>query len=247
MLTCPVTRNALVSVYASNSPQRRNRSGQGTVHVPPKNPDAAAERQRLPSRRSSRRQHARVRLPDDAEMRLDVRDELLHDRVAIGAVVGRVDGVGVVEVGRGVLEGHHDHPRERRAIPVLVERVSALPMVSDRRCHDVGRLGCTVGREAEGRAQREMSLRVENGILRRRMLVVAFRQEHDGSQIHRMTPELGQDVALDLDVFDPLRVGGHRDRRQNPIEPRWTSYPVAGSRCRRWTALTRLPGARVKC
>src|SRR5207245_226398 len=36
-------------------------------------------------------------------MLLEIRDQLLHDRVAVGAVIGRVHGVGVVEVRGGML------------------------------------------------------------------------------------------------------------------------------------------------
>src|SRR5215831_814401 len=54
---------------------------------------------------------------------LDLRDQFLHDRVAIGAVVHRVDGIRVVEIRRRMLEGHGDHPREAVAEPCLREVV----------------------------------------------------------------------------------------------------------------------------
>ena len=48
-----------------------------------------------------------VGLMDDSETGFDLGDELFDDGITEGAAVGRVDGVGIVEVGARMLERDH--------------------------------------------------------------------------------------------------------------------------------------------
>jgi len=65
----------------------------------------------------------------------------------------------------------------------------------------VGGLGAEVTEVA-----REVAVEDHQGIARVWMLVVAMRQEHVGTEEHRPPPELGQQLALNLDVLDVLGV-----------------------------------------
>src|SRR5207302_6209853 len=85
---------------------------------------------------------------DHAEVLFQVRNELPQDRVAVGPIVRRVHRVGVVEVGRRVLERDGDEAREGGGAPRLVEleaglagraRQPGLPLLR--------RFGARVGRE----------------------------------------------------------------------------------------------------
>src|SRR6185437_907844 len=50
-------------------------------------------------------------------------------------------------------------------------------------------------------AQIEVSLLIKHGIVRIGMGLIAFRQQHRGTQINRLSPELAQQLALYLDAL----------------------------------------------
>ena len=66
-----------------------------------------------------------------------------------------------------------------------------------------------------------MSLLIQHRIMSVRMRFIAFRQQHRCADINGLSPELGQQFALELDVLYILSVAG-RQRRGNfvvKIEP----------------------------
>src|SRR2546425_9100454 len=82
---------------------------------------------RLPAPGRAPLEKPRSRLANHAEVVFEIRNQLPYDRVAVGAVVGRVHRVGVVEVGRRMLERDRDHPREAVGAPRTVELEPGLP------------------------------------------------------------------------------------------------------------------------
>ncbi len=149
---------------------------------------------------------------------LDVRDQLLHEGVAVWTVVGRVHGVGVVVVRGGVLNLDHEHSGEARAGPVLVELIGILlldPVValelepSARVRHQVG-----IGRRFPPSADRlrKVPVRDHQGIAGVGVLVEALGQEHVRAKIDWAAPELGEKPALDPHVLDVLGLLGRRNR-----------------------------------
>ena len=71
-------------------------------------------------------QHAGPGRPDRPKAPLDLRIQLLRERVAVGTHVGGVHAVGVVVVGRGVLGQHHEHLRQAAGAPLLEEAVGVV-------------------------------------------------------------------------------------------------------------------------
>ena len=137
-------------------------------------------------------------------------DQLVGDRVAVGAEVGRVDGVGVVVVRVGVLDLDDHHPRIVRAGPLLVELVGVLlldPVVAGQ-VKPLAVLGLEVrvgGLLAEARERlREMAVEDDQGITGVGMRVEALGQQDVGAQVHGPAPELRQPLALDRLVLDVL-------------------------------------------
>ena len=82
--------------------------------------------QRLPASRGPAVHEAGPAPAEGAVLLLEVRDELVRDRVTVGPEVRGVHRVGVVVVRVRVLYLDRDHAGEARARPVLVELVGAL-------------------------------------------------------------------------------------------------------------------------
>src|ERR1041384_4226734 len=59
-----------------------------------------------------------------------------------------------------------------------------------------------------------MSLLIEHWIMSVGMRFITFRQEHRSAQVNGLSPELGEQLALDLDVLHVLRIA-RRKRRRN--------------------------------
>ena len=157
---------------------------------------------------------ARVRLADQPEVLLDVRDQLFVDGVAVGSVVGRVEAVGVVEVGRRMLQYDRDHAWEVVTHPCLREFVARLAHATRLSPHlrEQRIAGRRLGGESEHRVQCEVPLLDHERVAHVGVLVEAARQQHDRAQVHGVAPPTGKDVALDPDALHPLRVGRHLDR-----------------------------------
>jgi hypothetical protein len=141
-----------------------------------------------------------------------VRDQLAHDRVAVGADVRRVHGVAVVVERIGVLDLEHEEARKAGAGPGLVELVRLLlldPVVAVQ-AEALAVVWLQVGirrhlAEALERV-REVAVVHDQRIARLRMLVEAVRQQHDGAELHRPAPELreqlGEPAACDCGTPD---------------------------------------------
>src|ERR1039458_8964215 len=69
---------------------------------------------------------ARPRFADAAELLLNIRIQLLDERVAVRAEVSRVHGVGIVVVGIGVLRVDDQHARQAAAGPILEKAIGFL-------------------------------------------------------------------------------------------------------------------------
>src|SRR3954466_4506900 len=61
-----------------------------------------------------------------AEIFFDLRKKFALDSVAVGALIGRVHGVAVVEIGRNVLRLDDDHAREASGCPILKQLIRRL-------------------------------------------------------------------------------------------------------------------------
>ena len=64
----------------------------------------------------------------------------------------------------------------------------------------------------------EMPLMDKQRIVRGRMLVETFRQNNDRTEVHRTSPESGEELALHADVFDVLGVARRGDGRVLCVE-----------------------------
>src|SRR5262249_4035778 len=72
--------------------------------------------------------------------------------------------------------------------------------------------------ESQWRTQVEVALLVDNRIMRVGMSIVAFGQQDSGAQINRLSPELAEKLALDLDVLHKSRIRRHGDRGDRLIQ-----------------------------
>ena len=70
-----------------------------------------------------------------------------------------------------------------------------------------------------------------------RMAVESFRHQHHGAQIHRTSPELAQQLALDFQVFDVLRVARRRDGRYFLVQQERNLRRVRADRNLLWAAV----------
>src|SRR3954468_18201000 len=68
----------------------------------------------------------RPAIGDGAEIFFDLWKKLVLDGVAVGALIGRVHRVAVVEVGRNVLWLDDDHAREAPGCPILKQLIRRL-------------------------------------------------------------------------------------------------------------------------
>src|ERR1044071_1607975 len=73
-----------------------------------------------------------------------------------------------------------------------------------------------------------MSLLIEHRIMSVGMRFIAFRQQHGGAQVNRLSPELREQLALDLDVLHVLRIARRKRRRNFVIQAE--SDLIAGER-----------------
>ncbi len=176
----------------------------GVVHL---------EREGLPAPGRAACEQPRPWRANHPEVLLQVGHELLEQRIAVGAVVRRVHGVGVVEVRRRVLKRHRDQLRKvgRVPRPVKLEAGFARGLLESRGAV-ARRFRHAVGRETEGRPEIEVPLLVHRRVAARRVGVIAARQQHRRPEVHRVAPPGGEDVALDPDVFHPLGVLRELDR-----------------------------------
>ena len=177
------------------------------------------ERQRLPAAGRAAREHARPRLPDHPEMLLEIRNELLQECIAVRAVVRGIHGVRVVEVRRRVLERHGDHAREIGSAPRPIELEPGFARAArEARRPLPGGFGAAVGREPERGVEIEVPLVVHGRIATDGIRVVPARQQHRRAEIDGTPPPRREQLTLNLDVPDPLRVGRQLDGREHPRE-----------------------------
>ena len=80
----------------------------------------------IPAARGTTVREARPALADAPEPTLDFGDELVHDRVAPGALARAVHGIRIVVVRRRVLDLDEKHAREVGTRPVEIELVGQL-------------------------------------------------------------------------------------------------------------------------
>ena len=173
-------------------------------------------RQRFPSAGRAARQHSRVRLRNHPEMRFEIRNHLLHQRVAVRPVIHRVHRIRIVVIRRRMLKRHGDHSRKIIRSPSLKKLVSRFDVqIRQPRPHlRVHRR--ILLRKSQRRPQTKMVFLINHRIVRVRMFLVTFRQKHNRPDIHRVSPKLCQHLALNLDVLHPRRIRRYLHRQEFP-------------------------------
>ena len=142
---------------------------------------------------------------------LDLRHQLLHDRVAVRAVVRRVHRVRVVVERRRVLDLDEQHPRKALAGPVLVELPPVLLLdavvAREREAFAVVRREVRVGRRLApvADARREVAVIDDERVPRFRMSVETLRQQDPRAEEHVASPELREQLAPDAEVLHVFR------------------------------------------
>src|SRR5678815_454607 len=104
-----------------------------------------------------------------------------------------------------MLQRDENHSRSPVGVPVRREVAAALTAAP-------ARLSVTARR-----AEREVSLIVDDRILGVGMSVVILGQEDSGAEEDGMAPPFGEDLALDLDALHVLVIGGKRQRGDNLV------------------------------
>src|SRR5262249_38235264 len=180
--------------------------------------------QRLPTAGRTAVSEARPALPYAAELLLDIRYQLLVDRVAVRPQVGRIDRVGIVVVRIRMLNFDNDEAREVWADPVLVKLIGILLLdfVIARDFETVVVIGLQVriGRRFAESAEglREMAVKHHQRVTSLGMLVETVWHQDAGAEVYRAPPEFRQLLALNLYVLDVSGVLGRLDRRYHLIE-----------------------------
>src|SRR3990172_7624388 len=180
--------------------------------------------ERLPSARRPSVEEAGPTLTEAPEPFLDLGNQLVGDGVAVGTEVLGVHRVGVVVVGVRMLDLDRENPREVRPGPVLVEPIRVLllrPVVAlPPKTLAVLGLQVWIRRLLAESTKRVGEVAVEDHerIAGLGMRVEAFRKKHVSAEMHRPPPELRQELALDLDVLDVLRLRGIGTGRDLLIE-----------------------------
>src|SRR5205085_6454133 len=163
------------------------------------------QRERFPSAGRSAREPARPRLLYCAIALLDLRNQLVHDRVAIRTDVYAVHGIRIVEVRRRMLKRDREHARKVVGAPLIAERRPLRSPASPASSASV---------ESVRRAQTEMSLDVVDRIADRRRRVIP-RKKNGCAEIYWPAPELREQRALDAKTLDEFVVSRERNRRKH--------------------------------
>ena len=123
-----------------------------------------------------------------------------------------------------MLDLHDQEARKPGRDPLLIElvRLFLLDAVVARDVKALAVVGLEIrigrlGAEAV-EVRMEMIVEEQQRIVRLGMLIESLRHQHSRRQVHRPAPELGQQLALDLDVPDVLGVLRRRDRRDLLVE-----------------------------
>src|SRR5260221_13472028 len=105
-----------------------------------------------------------------------------------------------------MLERHDDQAGEIGSAPRSVELEPGLARAAcQSRRSLLGGLGSTVGRKPERGIEVEVPLLVDGKVATGGIRVVPTRQQHRRAEIDRTSPPGAQQLALNLDVLDPLR------------------------------------------
>ncbi len=178
-------------------------------------------RQRLPAARRAAIHKPRPSLPDAAKLLLNRRNQLRLNRVAIRPQVRRVHRIAVVVVRIRVVDLHDQQSRLVRLNPVLVVLVALLlhDAVVALQVKPLGviRLQIRIRRrlaEVE-KLWLEVVLKHNQRIVRVRMLVEPLRHHHHRAQVNRRSPEIAQQLRLNPQVPDVLRIRIRLDRRNH--------------------------------
>ena len=180
--------------------------------------------ERFPSARRAAVHEARPARADRAVLLLEVRHQLVGDRVAVGAEVLRVHRVGVVVVRVGVLDLDDQVARVVGPRPVLVELVRMLfldaVVALDVEALGVGGLEVRIRRRLPEAADRvgEVPVVDDERVARVRVGVEALGHEDVRAEVHRAAPELREPLREDPLVPDVLRRRGIRDGRNDLVE-----------------------------
>ena len=83
----------------------------------------------------------------------------------------------------------------------------------------------------------EVVLVIGDGVVRRRMLIVARGEQHVGAQVNVVSPPLAQQIRAKLDVPDVLSVLGRLDRWDSLRQAYWDGAVRATDRDTLWPAV----------
>ena len=157
-------------------------------------------------------------------MFLDLRHQLVGDRVAIWTKVGGVHRVRIVVVRIRVLNLDDDEAREVWTGPLFVKLVRMLlhnaVVAREFETFAVVGLQIRIGRRLAKAAEvcGKVSVKNDERITRFGMRVETFGQQHMCAEIHRPAPKLRQALALNPDVLDVLRIFRRLDGRNDFVE-----------------------------
>ena len=137
-------------------------------------------------------------LPDTAEFFLDIRDKLMGDRIPVRPLTGGIHRIGIVVIGRGVLDLYDQKTGKLGGGPPFVEIVGLLLLDDvipfNVKALRVFRFHVFVWRFGAKPPEIRGKMPVEHhqGVARLRVFLKPFRQQDMGPEVHVPPPEFGE-------------------------------------------------------
>ena len=151
-------------------------------------------------------------LAQAAKLLLNIGYQFVGNGIAIGAQIGRINGIGAIVIGIGVLHFYDNDPRKIGGGPFLVKIIGFLLLntvvAGQPEALAVVGLQVFIGRLGTEAAKGvgEMAVEDNQRIVCFGMLVKALRQQYMGTQIHIAPPEVAQQLAFHFHMADVFGV-----------------------------------------